>query len=467
MQIFAAILIVAAALYSFHLGKDALGASEAYSAWAASKPGVAAIVRTPVMDDPGKQVFYYAVLHYYTRIFGLSEVALRSMSATLAVVSLLLIFALGRQMFDAETGVAAAAIWAFNPLAIVFAQTARMYPMFIAISLAHLLTLIRVRSRPSTARAIGCGVLGAAMPYTHMAGLLIVGAEAAMLLRDFTRGRRDPMVWLAMAIALGLFLPYVPVAARQSHDLMYGHSLDYLGPAYNYSLTDKVAALAIAAGFGLWLIFGRAVEKDRDEPLRWLVTWAAIPTLAFVIGSIVLHPMFNPRYLSPGIAATSILVAGGIGAWSIKWRNLLAAGFALLCLILSPFARAKPQPWRELARQVAAGGPAEPVFFESGFVSNGRTANEPSAGFPFGYYSVVFNYYFRGPNPRVAVPGYDPQSARATIESRVSAAGGGWLASWKDGDSVRSELPDAKNFKIVETHREPDLGIYRITPAPR
>ena len=32
-----------------------------------------AIVRTPVLHDPGKQVFYYVILHYYTRIFGLSE----------------------------------------------------------------------------------------------------------------------------------------------------------------------------------------------------------------------------------------------------------------------------------------------------------------------------------------------------------------------------------------------------------
>src|SRR5882757_1347681 len=112
IQILAAITIVAAALYSFHLGKDSLGASEAYSAWAASKPSVAAIVRTPVMDDPGKQVFYYVVLHYFARIFGLSEIALRTMSVAFALASVALIFAVGREMFDSQTGVAAAAIWA-------------------------------------------------------------------------------------------------------------------------------------------------------------------------------------------------------------------------------------------------------------------------------------------------------------------------------------------------------------------
>ena len=52
-EIFAAIFVAAGFIYSFHLGTDALGASEAYSAWAAAKPNVGAIVRTPVLHDPG------------------------------------------------------------------------------------------------------------------------------------------------------------------------------------------------------------------------------------------------------------------------------------------------------------------------------------------------------------------------------------------------------------------------------
>ena len=51
--------------------------------------------------------------------------------------------------------------------------------------------LLKVRSHPTIASVIVCGILGAAMPYTHMAGLLILGAEGAILLRDLARGRRD------------------------------------------------------------------------------------------------------------------------------------------------------------------------------------------------------------------------------------------------------------------------------------
>ena len=95
LEIFAAIFVAAGFIYSFHLGTDALGASEAYSAWAAAKPGLGAIVRTPVLHDPGKQVFYYVVLHYYTRIFGLSEISLRSLSVIFSLTTLALVFAIG------------------------------------------------------------------------------------------------------------------------------------------------------------------------------------------------------------------------------------------------------------------------------------------------------------------------------------------------------------------------------------
>src|SRR5271154_4729618 len=122
VQIFALVFVVAAIAYSSHLGTDARGASEAFSAWSAAKPGIAAIAQTPVLQEPGKFLFYYGTLHYYSQIFGLSEISLRSMSVVFSLISLVLVFALGCEMFDDNTALAAAAIWAFNPLAVVFAH---------------------------------------------------------------------------------------------------------------------------------------------------------------------------------------------------------------------------------------------------------------------------------------------------------------------------------------------------------
>ena len=466
LGIFAAIFVAAGFIYSYHLGTDALGASEAYSALAAAKPGIGAIVRTPVLHDPGKQVFYYAVLHYYTRIFGLSEISLRSTSVIFSLMTLALVFALGVEMFDDNTALAGAAIWAFNPLAVAFAHTARMYPMLIALALAQLLTLWRVRMRPSVSGAVLCGVTGAALLYTHLGGILFLGAAVAMLVRDYIRGQRNPMAWLAMAITLALFVPYVPIARAQSETLLAGHWLDWIGTAYEYPLGVKIVTALGAAAVAYWFVLGASAQSDGDDQLRWIGAWTILPGLALAAGSIAIRPMFNARYVAPSIATLVIADRGGNRAGERQVAE--SAGGGVSGRMLDPAAvrsRRSRRPWRDFAEQVTAGGKSDPVFFESGFVSSGSNSDVPNGGFPFGYYSVPFDYYFRGANPRIAIPGFDPASARTTIEERVSSAGGGWLISWKDGDALAAELPDSTRFKVVEKFHVDRLTFYRITPT--
>ncbi|MFZ2062695.1 MAG: glycosyltransferase family 39 protein [Candidatus Binatus sp.] len=465
IEIFAAIFVAAGFIYSLHLGTDALGASEAYSAWAAGKQGVGAIVRTPVLHDPGKQVFYYVILHYYTRIFGMSEASLRSLSVIFSLATLVLVFAIGCEMFDDNTALAAAAMWAFNPLAVVFAHTARMYSMLIAIALAQLWTLWRVRKRPSASGAVACGIAGAALLYTHLGGILFIGVGVAMLVRDYIGGKRNPMAWLAIAITMALFMPYVPVARAQSETLIAGHWLDWIGTGYEYPPPLKILVALAAAAVALRFVVSQTGVSDTDGQLVWLGAWTILPGLMLGAGSVVIRPMFNLRYVAPSTATLALLAAAGLARVSVKWRNLLLAGFALACLIMLPFDRPDPQPWRDFARQVSQGGSSDPVFFESGFVSTGNAPSVANDGFPFGYYSVPFDYYFHGSNPRIAIPGFDSPSARMTVEERVLSAGGGWLVSWKDGDAVDSELPDPKRFRAVEKYRGEHLAFYRITPV--
>jgi dolichyl-phosphate-mannose-protein mannosyltransferase len=464
IQLFSAIVVVTALIYSFRLGTDPLGASEAFSAWSAAKPGIVAIAQTPVLHEPGKFLFYYAALHYYSLIFGLSEASLRSMSVLLSLATLVLVFALGCEMFDEGTALAAAAMWAFNPLAVVFAHTARMYPMILTLALAQLLMLWRMRKHPSASLTTLCGVAGAALLYTHMGGILFIGAALTMLVRDYVRGKQNSMAWLAMAVTLALFVPYVPVLRAQSETMISGHWLDWIGTAYEYPLWIKIGSAVGAAAVAFWFVFGATMKSDRDETLRWLGAWTILPGLVLATGSIAVHPMFNLRYVAPSMATLALLLAAGVAMVSVKWRNLMAAGFALVCLIMLPFDRTVPQPWREIAAQVAGGGASDPVFFESGFVSSDNAPNVPNGGFPFGFYSVPFDYYFGGSNPRIAIPGFDSANARLTIEERVSSAGGGWLVSWKEGAAVDSELPDPKRFSVVQKFRGDRLAFYRITP---
>ncbi len=213
-----------------------------------------------MLHDPGKQVFYYVVLHYYTRIFGLSEISLRSMSVIFSLTTLVLVFALGCEMFDDNTALAASAMWAFNPLAVVFAHTARMYPMLIAIALAQLLMLWRVRQRPSA--SLPCYAVSQAPRCSTRTSAASCSSASEWRCSCATTcaGRRNPMAWLAMAITLVLFVPYVPVARAQSETMIAGHWLDWIGTEYEYPLAIKVVSALAAAAVAFWFVVGRTTR---------------------------------------------------------------------------------------------------------------------------------------------------------------------------------------------------------------
>jgi mannosyltransferase len=464
LLVLGAVTVTAALVYFFRLSVNSLGASEAYSALAASKPSVAAIVAIPLNHDPGKVVGYYAALHYWTALFGTSEAGLRSFSAAFAVADILLLFFLGREMFDDKAGGAAAAAWALAPFAVAFARRARMYSFVVALALAHLLTFWRTRSRPSAGRAVVCGMLGAALVYAHLGGFLVIGAEALMLVRDWIAKRRALAPWLALAIALTLLMPMVPIIAAQSEMLARSGWLNWIAPASRPALWIKLVSATLAFAIAAWLVFGGSFESRADEPVRWLLAWAALAPIALEAGSVLVRPMFNLRYVAPSLAVCALLVPQALAMrFGTKTRNLAVASFAVACLILVRFSFRTGQPWREIAQMVSAGGSGgQPVIFETGFVSHGPDAGRPNDGFPFGYYIVPFDYYFRGDNPRLAVPGYDSKSARRIIEERMASAGGGWLVSWKTEAEAASELPDPARFRSTVSVRADDLVVYRI-----
>ena len=70
---------------------------------------------------------YYWLLRLWTTVFGLSEFALRSLSAVLGTLLVLVIYGLGTRLFNRTTGLAAAFIAAIAPFQVYYSQEARMY----------------------------------------------------------------------------------------------------------------------------------------------------------------------------------------------------------------------------------------------------------------------------------------------------------------------------------------------------
>ena len=460
--LFAATVVGAAAAYLLRIGDGSLAANESYSAWAAAMPGIGSILAIPTRVDPGREIVFYIALHYYSLLFGLEPAAIRALSTIFALISIGLVFALARELFDEQYALGAAALWAFNPIAYIMAQRARTYTLFAAVALAQFLMLWRVRRKATGAAVAGCGLLGGLMLYTHLAGVVIIATELGMLARDLLRGRRNAGPWVAIGIALVLFAPFLPVFLSLSHTLVYGHWLDWIGTPVHYSVAAKAIALALGTGLGLWFLLGPNRESDALEPLRWSAALAILPFAAFYVGSIVLRPLISPRYLTPCFAMLGIAIPAALGRINLRLRNLAVVGLVTALVALVPFETSRSQGWAKVAATVAeAHRDSQPIFFEAGFISPDSI---PNNGFPQGYYTVPFNYYFHGPNPRLLVSACDAAAARVKIAREVAAAGGGWLVSWKTPRFAREELPDSGSFRSEILVRGSFLTLYRITP---
>ncbi len=452
-------MLAAASIYSLHIGRT-LGASEAYSAMAAAQPSYGAVVHTALRFDQAKPPLYQILLHSLVLLLGDSETVLRIPSVLFSAIAVGLLMALGSEMLAPPIGIAAAVIWALSPPAIVCAAWARMYAMLIALALGQLLVLWRLRSRPTAKAVIGCALLGAAMLYTHLAALLFLGSEAALLGGAAIRGERTRAAWLALLLPAIAFAPFAPVAAAQAYQYLYGHWLDWIGPARRTSPVLKAAALIIASILIAGIISGPRLERDEHEPIRWCAAIGILPIIALAAGSIAIRPMFTVRYIAPSLAVLTLLLARLLGSLSQRTFRLATVGIATFLLSLLPY-YPWHDPWRDVARIVTAASPVEPVFFESGYEAS-TAPSRPDQGFPEGFLRVPFDRYFSGANPRMTVDPSAPEAARRTI-ANAAANGGAWLVSGLTEQKARAELP-AGCFRIDKKAGSDHAALYHIAP---
>ena len=441
--------LAAAVAYSYRLGAPALGPSEAYSAFAAAQPTLGTIARNALQFDPGKPVLYHVLLHCFCTLFGASEVYLRSFSLAFGIASVALVFAYGQELFGYQVGLAAAAIWAFNPLALLFARWARMYSMFVALAVGHLLAMAKVRRQANPAITLLAGVLGAAMLYTHLAAVFVIGADLLVIMREFRQDGHS-VSWRPVLITLILFLPFIRDAVVQSNALLYGHWLDWIG-VYHGSIATRVTVITLVAGCLSWCALGaRWLSREWESVLRCSL-YVAVPPVAVAAGSLAIRPMFAVRYVAPSFAAGAVVLAWALDQMGKRVRNDVVFAIMAFFVTLAPLSyAAQDQPWRKIAALVAATSRTnETVFFEGGFFSPARVIDQQeNEGFPQGFFLVPFKYYFKQPNPAGALPADNPVLARRLIAYAVRKAGGAWLISGKAREDAFAELPSGSSFRI-------------------
>ena len=152
------------------------------------------IAKLPVGDIPGAlkrdgaPPLYYVMLHYWIRVFGNSDVAVRMLSGACSVFALVGLFFLVRRIWGRETAFIATGILAASAFASYYATEARMYALVMLLVVVLGWALMALVDRPTVLRALLLGVVAAALLYTHYWSIFLFGAVGSWLILMVIRG---------------------------------------------------------------------------------------------------------------------------------------------------------------------------------------------------------------------------------------------------------------------------------------
>jgi uncharacterized membrane protein len=200
------LVAIALCLRLVNLGGKSLWLDEAFSVIVAERPALASLQNVDGFNPP----LYFTFLHYWIQWFGRSEVAVRLPSVLASTVNLLLLYALGRRLFNQTVALTAVALLAFSPLEIWYAQEARMYSFVItAVLLAAIgLSLNSWWGAPLIVLGLTAGLY---LHYTMIPLWLLL--SGIWLSYWWQHGRHLPslIVWLgASAVSWWLYQPWLP-----------------------------------------------------------------------------------------------------------------------------------------------------------------------------------------------------------------------------------------------------------------
>lgn len=429
---------------------------------------------------------YYLLLHTWWRFVGGTEFALRAFSALCGILTIAVTATLAWRAAGPVAAATAAFIVAVHPLAVYYAQEARMYAL---LGLVSALTLwagerfLAAFSRPpdttvrvARRRQVGAFLLLAFVVtlglYTHYAyAFVLLGtnlAFAALWLTRHRRARRLLALWIAAHLAAALlFAPWLPYALKITSWSPPDLNTD---PALLQLVRTLLVGITLPTETGRYLPLAAALllllallSRARARFVAW-ASWAtALLPLVLIVALGVYRPAYL-KFLMLSVAPFAVVLTLPLAS---RKRVQQLSYLALLLLLLLPLqvislrhlyfdpAYARTDYRGIVARLEEESGPQDAVLLSA-----------PNQW-------EVFTYYYDGPMALYPAP-YHPTRERAATwtEALIEAEHPRIYALyWGDQESDperRLEMQLAQRaYKARETWvGDVRLSVYGTGPLP-
>lgn len=322
------------------------------------------ITRIPgALSHDGAPPLYYVLLHFWMKLFGQGDFAVRALSGLVSTACLPVFWIAGRRLGGRTVAWVTFFLALSSPFAINYATTTRMYSLMILLSLLGFLALSAAIDDPTPRRRLALAAVTAALLYTHYWGIYLVMVTGLWLIwRIRTSGRGAPAL-RAMVVGGLVWLPWAPVFFYQAvhtgtpwtSSASPGDLLKVFG---DYSGGGPWGGLLMYAMFLLFVLgtFGRtaapgtmvtitdAEGRSRQEPAGPAVVVelrprpGMAPMVVIAVGTLIVavalgalaNAAFVARYTAVVLPLFLLVIAAGVGV--LPGRRFRIGCVAILCV---------------------------------------------------------------------------------------------------------------------------------------
>ena len=205
------LLLVALAtlLRCLFIGKTDLGSDEAFSLYNAQL-SIPDIVRLLCQGD--NPPLWEILLHGWIRIFGISEVAIRTFSLIFSVLTVVPIYFLGERHLQRFAGIAASLCYCCSTFSIYMSHECRVYSLIGLTATCSVWFFVSIIKEPKLFKFILLTLANLTLLYGHYLSIWIIVMEAMITLTvKPIRQRIWKPFFIHATVLILLFLPMIPV----------------------------------------------------------------------------------------------------------------------------------------------------------------------------------------------------------------------------------------------------------------
>ena len=364
------IVFLGAALRIYNLGTESYWIDE-MSTVIEGQQSIFQIITSGRLDQPPA---YYFPFHLWLQMFGLSEVSTRLFSTLVGVVSIVLIYLVGQELFGREVGLFAGFLMAISEFQIYYSQQARFYSFFQFATLLSFVFFIRVlggKRNTDFALYVGTSVL---MIYSHAYGLFVIAAQGLFLILQWKKYRDVIVIWFVCQVVVFLaIIPYfyplilggsglggavgenigglsVPLL-RDPVRSVYRFVMSARGERSWETILINYAMAAVLFVSGVWIYaVKRGWSNLLDSARNWFANlqevqdvkgklllvscWLLCPILLPFIFSFIIGPMYLDRYTIS--AAPALYLILGWALFSIRKIVPAIISLSVIAVMIAP-----------------------------------------------------------------------------------------------------------------------------------